>query len=59
MQSADFSAVITGANRKISSIICAKLTLTLTAGTSCFLAGLDAHYQMDRLGSRQITTKEL
>ena len=51
MQSQLFSDVLTGTNRKISSIVHAKLTLTLSAGTSCFLLGLDAHYQKDRLGS--------
>ncbi len=57
MQSADFSAVIAGAGRKISSMIHANLELTLTAGTSCFLNGWDGHYQKDRLGSVQPTSK--
>lgn len=57
MQSQNFSDVIPGAGRKISSIIHARLALSLTAGASCALCGLDAHYQVDRLGSRQVTAK--
>jgi hypothetical protein len=57
MQTQLFSDVLAGTNRKISSMVHAKLTLTLSAGTSCFLLGLDGHYQKDRLGSTQPTTK--
>jgi hypothetical protein len=56
-QSADFSAVIPGAGRKISSVIHASLTLTLTAGTSCFLNGWDGHYLVDGFGSSSPGTK--
>ena len=39
--------------RAISSIVHARLTLTsLTGAPAIFLNGLDAHYQVDRLGSR-------
>lgn len=55
--SMEFSSVIAGLNRKISSILFAKLTLTLTAGTSILLCGIDAHYQKDRLGSNSIYSK--
>jgi hypothetical protein len=57
VQSADFSATMTGTNRKISSLAAAKLSLSLSAGSSCFLVGLDAHFQKDRLGSTAATTK--
>ncbi len=57
MQTANFSATLTGTNRKISSILHARLSLALSAGTSCFLNGLDAHYEIDRLGSALITAK--
>jgi hypothetical protein len=57
MQTANFSAVLTGTNRKISSILHARLSLALSAGTSCFLNGLDAHYQKDRFGSVSATSK--
>lgn len=57
MQTANFSATLTGTNRLISSILHARLSLSLSAGTSCFLNGLEAHYQKDRLGSVQATSK--
>lgn len=57
VQTALFSANLSGTNRKISSVIHAKLSLTLSAGTSAFLCGLDAHYEVDRLGSTSATTK--
>jgi hypothetical protein len=57
MQSANFNTTLTGTNRKISSIMAAKLTLALSAGTRCHLLGLDSHYQKDRLGSALITSK--
>jgi hypothetical protein len=57
MQTADFSAVIAGAGRGISSIIHCSLELTLTAGTSCFLNGWDGHYKKNTLGSRTATAK--
>lgn len=56
-QTADFSAVLSGTNRKISSCLHARLSLALSAGTSCQLIGLDGHYLKDRLGSTQIATK--
>lgn len=52
-----FNNPIAGAGRKISSTAHAILTLSLTAGASCFLNGLDGHYQIDRMGSRTPTTK--
>lgn len=57
MQTADFSANLTGTNRKISSILFARLALSLSAGSSCLLTGLDAHYQGDTLGSVQVAAK--
>ena len=53
-----FDNVIPGLNRKISS--CATLTLSyaLTTGAGIILRGFDGHYQKDRLGSRQSTSKE-
>ena len=50
--------VIPGANRKISSIIHARLTLvSLTGEAAIFLNGIDAHYQKDRFGSRNAFSK--
>lgn len=57
MQSQNFSAVLAGTNRKISSIASLTLKLALTAGTGCALLGLDGHHQKDRAGSVQITSK--
>ncbi len=57
IQSADFSATMTGTNRKVSSIAHFRLSLALSAGTSCVLAGLDAHILKDSLGSDLITSK--
>ena len=57
MQSVLFSANLTGINRKISSMLTATLSLALSAGTSVYTLGLDAHYQKDRLGSTQTTSK--
>ena len=51
MQSINFSSVMSGAGRSISSMVHATLSLSLTAGTSVLLNGLDAHYQIDRFGS--------
>jgi hypothetical protein len=57
MQSQDFSANLTGTNRKISSMATITLSLALSAGTGCALRGFDGHYRKDRLGSVQITSK--
>ncbi len=57
IQSADFSATLTGTNRKISSLATAKLSLSLSAGTRCWLWGLDSHFLRDSLGSDAITSK--
>lgn len=57
VQSQDFSAVLTGVNRKISSVLTATLELNLLAGTACYLLGLDAHYQQDTAGSDTPTSK--
>jgi hypothetical protein len=57
MQTVNFSSVLSGTGRQISSIIHATLSLSLTSGTSVFLNGLDAHYQIDRLGSVNPTSK--
>jgi len=57
MQSQDFSAVISGTGRKISSILNISLSLAFSAGTSCFMVGFDGHYRKDRLGSKNITSK--
>lgn len=57
MQSQDFSSTLSGTNRKVSSIIHAKLRLVLSSGTSCFVNGLDAHYLADRIGSTSKNTK--
>jgi hypothetical protein len=57
VQTVDFNAVLAGANRKISSCLNARLTLTLSAGTSLALVGLDAHYLKDALGSSLIAQK--
>jgi hypothetical protein len=57
MQSQDFSSTMTGTNRKISCINQFRLSLSLSAGTSCVLAGLDAHFLRDSLGSDAITSK--
>ena len=57
VQTAVFSANMTGTNRKISSIAQLKLSLSLSAGTSVYLLGLDAHYQCDGIGSDAATTK--
>jgi hypothetical protein len=54
---ADFNAVLTGTGRDISSVIAAKLSLALSAGTRCHLLGLDAHYQNDGFGSVSPTSK--
>lgn len=57
MQTQDFGAVITGTNVKVSAILHAKLTLTLSIGTSCFLNSIGAHHQKNSIGSSGITTK--
>lgn len=56
-QTADFTTLISGTGRKISSIMHGKLTLTLSAGASIFLMGIDGHYQKDRFGSNTATAK--
>jgi len=57
MQSADFSANLLGAGRKISSMATATLSLSLSAGAGCALLGLDGHYQVDGHGSREVLAK--
>lgn len=57
VQTQNFSAVIPGLNRKISSMASLTLSLAQTAGDACGLVGLDGHYLKDRLGSKLITTK--
>ena len=57
MQSIDFNGVLPGLGRKISSCLCATLSLSLTSRNPLCLVGLDAHYQKDRLGSKTITSK--
>jgi hypothetical protein len=57
IQSQDFSATITGTNRKVSSIAMFKLSLALSAGAGCVLAGLDCHILKDSIGSDAINTK--
>jgi hypothetical protein len=55
----DFADNISGTGRKISSVATITLKLSLTAGSGIALLGFDGHYLKDRLGSRQITAKEL
>jgi hypothetical protein len=55
--SANFSGVIPGLNRKISSIMHANLSLSLTAGASFFLNGWDGHYLKNTFGSVTATSK--
>ncbi len=57
-QRQDFSSTLTGVDRKISSCCTMLLTLALSAGTGCYLLGLDAHYQKNSIGSRQISAKD-
>ena len=57
MQSLDFSAVLTGVGRKISSMLTATLSLTLSAGPAVYLLGFDAHFKLDSLGSVNPTSK--
>lgn len=57
IQSQDFSAAFTGTNRKVSSIGLFRLSLSLSAGTSCVLAGLDCHILKDSIGSISANTK--
>lgn len=57
VQTANFSAVMPGTGRKISSIATFTLVLSLSSGAGCALLGLDGHYIKDRLGSKQITAK--
>ena len=42
-----------GSGWGISTILFAKLTLTLTAGASCLLSGFDMHGEIDAFGSNQ------
>lgn len=44
---------IDGSGWGISTILFAKLTLTLTAGASCLLSGFDMHGEIDAFGSNQ------
>jgi len=55
--SQDFSSVISGLNRKISSVATLTLKLALTSGVGCGLLGFDGHMFKDRPGSRQVNTK--
>jgi hypothetical protein len=57
MQTQDFNTVLTGLNRKISSMATITLKLALSAGAGCALRGFDGHYQVNTLGSRLITVK--
>jgi len=57
MQTLNFSANMTGANRTISSCATMYLSLALSAGTGVYLLGLDGHYQKDAMGSTLITAK--
>jgi hypothetical protein len=57
MQSQDFATLMSGLNRKISCMLTAYLSLSLSAGTACYLLGLDAHYQVDTAGSATPTSK--
>jgi hypothetical protein len=45
--------VIDGTGWTISTILFAKLELTLSAGAACVLSGFDLHGQIDTLGSRE------
>jgi len=58
MQSIDFSANMTGTDRKISSCCSLYLSLALSAGTGLYLLGLDGHYQKDAIGSKLISAKD-
>lgn len=49
---------IDGAAWNISTILFAKLALTLSAGTSCLLSGFDLHGEIDSLGSALEYTKD-
>jgi hypothetical protein len=49
----DTDAVIDGSAWGISTILFAKLELTLSAGAACVLSGFDLHGQIDALGSRE------
>ena len=49
----DTDAVIDGSTWGISTILFAKLELTLSAGAACVLSGFDLHGQIDALGSRE------
>lgn len=55
----DISApVINGEGWGISTLLFAKLTLTLTSGASCLLSGFDLHGEIDSLGSALETSKD-
>jgi hypothetical protein len=56
-QIGNFSANFLGTNAKISRLLQLKLALTLSSGASCFLLGLDGHYQRDGIGSKSATAK--
>lgn len=53
----NFNGVIPGAGRTISSNGTIFLSLALSAGAGLALTGFDGHYQKDRLGSKNITSK--
>ncbi len=53
----NFSNVIPGTNRKISSCGTITLKLALSSGAGCALLGFDGHHLCDRVGSRNITSK--
>ena len=57
VQSADFSAAISGTGRKISSCATITLKLALSSGAGCALLGFDGHFKRNSLGSRQILAK--
>jgi len=57
IQSQNFSAVIAGLNRKVSSRAMFRLSLALSVGTGCILGGLDCHILKDSLGSDAALTK--
>lgn len=60
LYSQDFSGVIAGAGRKISSLATILLSLALPTkpgGGLIALAGFDGHYQVDSFGSRLIAAK--
>lgn len=55
---ANLGTEIDGSAWGISTILFAKLTLTLSAGASCLLSGFDLHGEIDSLGSALEYTKD-